>query len=284
MTMTLLALGAILFAQTPSDGGPGKPTRARANLQTYFSTDDYPEAAIRRRAEGVTHFSLEIDPEGRPSRCIVTYTSGDPDLDRVTCEVLMTRARFTPARDASGRAVADRISNRLRWVLPDPDPSIPFVQWRMVSSASITSGRIRCQWQYDDDEPVVRDGERCDELVGAEVLLLLRDFAADAELSTVWRFQPDGAPAPTDEAGRGELLAEVAARLSIASDGHVADCRLTRQVLHRQLARLTEAPDMCLHEMVTGPTAFRPAEDNARTRLGAITLKLYLRGGARNPR
>jgi protein TonB len=38
-------------------------------------------------------------------------------LDRATCRILESRARFTPARDNRGNPTTDTLTQRIRWVL-----------------------------------------------------------------------------------------------------------------------------------------------------------------------
>jgi protein TonB len=93
--------------------------RAKANLPSYFSTDDYPLEALRRNQQGTTAFILSIDRRGRVERCTIATSSGSPSLDEATCSILKRRARFDPARDDDGRRVADTTSGRIKWVLPE---------------------------------------------------------------------------------------------------------------------------------------------------------------------
>ena len=95
-----------------------EPARARANLQSYFSTDDYPSAAQRGNEEGTASFSLTVGPDGRVQACSITSSSGSASLDAATCRILRSRARFTPARDNHGQPTTDSVRNRIRWVLP----------------------------------------------------------------------------------------------------------------------------------------------------------------------
>jgi len=99
---------------------PGtEPARARANLASYFSADDYPAAALRDGAQGRVAVSLEIGPDGRVANCAVTQSSGSAALDSTTCRIIRSRARYTPARNARGEAVADRIQEAtVTWALP----------------------------------------------------------------------------------------------------------------------------------------------------------------------
>lgn len=95
-----------------------EPARAKANLASYVSNDDYPQDAIRNEEQGTTSFRLDVGSNGRVTNCSVTGSSGSPSLDRTTCRLLTSRARFTPARDNLGRPTSDSVSGRIRWVLP----------------------------------------------------------------------------------------------------------------------------------------------------------------------
>jgi periplasmic protein TonB len=94
------------------------PQRARANLNSYFSTDDYPAAALRGNDQGTTGFSLTIGANGRVEACTVTSSSGSAALDQATCRILRSRARYTPARDQNGNPTSGRDSGRVTWRLP----------------------------------------------------------------------------------------------------------------------------------------------------------------------
>lgn len=95
-----------------------EPAKARANLASYVSDDDYPDSANRNREQGTTAFTLDVGPDGRVTGCSITASSGSSTLDSTTCRLMRSRARFTPARDSSGHPVSDRVSSRIRWVLP----------------------------------------------------------------------------------------------------------------------------------------------------------------------
>jgi TonB family protein len=101
------------------------PARAKANLASYLSDDDYPAEAIRNEEQGTVQFTLHVTAEGAVGRCEVIASSGSAILDGTTCRIMVERVRFEPARDARGRAVPDRVTSRLRWVLPQEESSEP---------------------------------------------------------------------------------------------------------------------------------------------------------------
>lgn len=96
-----------------------EPARARANLASYVSNDDYPTAAIRNEEQGTTGFRLTVGANGRVSNCEITSSSGSSSLDSTTCRVMRSRARFTPARNNRGEPTTDTVSGAIRWVLPE---------------------------------------------------------------------------------------------------------------------------------------------------------------------
>ena len=95
-----------------------EPAKARANLASYVSDDDYPDSAQRNDEQGTTGFRLDVGADGRVSSCTVTSPSGSSSLDSTTCRLMKSRARFTPATDSTGAKTSDSVNGRIRWVLP----------------------------------------------------------------------------------------------------------------------------------------------------------------------
>jgi protein TonB len=95
-----------------------KPARAKANLASYVSDEDYPSNAIRNEEQGTTRFRLAVGPDGRVKDCTVTGSSGSSALDGTTCKLMRQRARFTPATDSAGKPTGDTVASAIRWVLP----------------------------------------------------------------------------------------------------------------------------------------------------------------------
>jgi protein TonB len=83
---------------------------AKGDLRNLFSADDYPAAAQQKGEEGTVQAALAVDAGGRVTTCTILRSSGSASLDSATCGLLQRRARFIPARDASGTAVPDRVT------------------------------------------------------------------------------------------------------------------------------------------------------------------------------
>lgn len=105
---------------TPSAKPSFKPVAAKplTSPATWFSTDDYPSAAIRRELEGTVGYSLQISASGKVESCTVTRSSGHSSLDQATCRLLPRRGKFEPARDSSGAKVRGTFSAEILWQLP----------------------------------------------------------------------------------------------------------------------------------------------------------------------
>lgn len=103
-------------ATPPSVTGVTPP---RGNLASLFSAEDYPSSALRNDEEGIVRARLIVGVEGQVRECTVVRSSGSTALDDATCDIFIRRARFEPARDASGDAVEGSIvTPAIRWVIP----------------------------------------------------------------------------------------------------------------------------------------------------------------------
>jgi protein TonB len=112
MSLLAFAAAAIAYSGEP----PASPDGGR---RSYTASVAYPPEALRRGEQGRVEYQLTVSPEGRVSACQVTSSSGSAVLDRATCEIMRTRARFIPAHDDRGNPVADTVRSAMNWVLPD---------------------------------------------------------------------------------------------------------------------------------------------------------------------
>lgn len=89
----------------------------------WFNVDDYPTKAFAREWQGVTSFEVIVAPDGRPTECKVTKSSGYDMLDRQACYVAMHRPKFTPA-SAEGRSAYGVYRSQVVWARPDRTPNM----------------------------------------------------------------------------------------------------------------------------------------------------------------
>lgn len=84
-----------------------------------FRDDDYPMEAVRARQSGSVLVRLMVGADGRIGECVVVESSGAAVLDQRTCHVLLRRARYRPALDASGAPTRALAALRVHWLLPN---------------------------------------------------------------------------------------------------------------------------------------------------------------------
>lgn len=103
------------------------PAPKPIEIATWITASDYPPLALRLGVEGPVAYRLEVDAAGKVTGCTVTVSSGQAALDQPTCDLLMQRAHFAAAIDASGVPVASSYASRVRWKLPPPPAAPPFM-------------------------------------------------------------------------------------------------------------------------------------------------------------
>jgi protein TonB len=125
-------LGSGRFGTGTGGGGGGRGRGARARwLSGEIGASDYPDRALRTRAAGTVFLRFVVAPSGRVSQCAVTRSSGSPDLDATTCNLIRRRFRYRPARDGAGRPVAETVTGQHDWELA-PEKPITWVEPEVV--------------------------------------------------------------------------------------------------------------------------------------------------------
>ena len=105
----------------PAPAASSGPMVAEPCMETAWIPEGaYPPAAARRGESGLVRYRLFVDTAGRVERCAITLSSGHAGLDSDTCALLVRRARFVPARDVDGSAMAWEHDGAVRWTLTAP--------------------------------------------------------------------------------------------------------------------------------------------------------------------
>jgi protein TonB len=117
----LLAIAAAPPRQPPAQ----RAVPAGAGLVRLLTTDDYPRAALGNEEQGTVGIRLDIDAAGRVVSCTVTQSSGSDSLDTTTCQLMLERARFVPARNRRGHAVPDTYVQKIGWRIRGPGGAGP---------------------------------------------------------------------------------------------------------------------------------------------------------------
>ena len=85
------------------------------DLTKVFSPDDYPKGALVKEISGHVKLLAMVEPDGRLSECRILASSKSAELDRVTCDVLRSRARFEPGLDAKKRPMRAPLIQSVLW-------------------------------------------------------------------------------------------------------------------------------------------------------------------------
>ena len=86
-----------------SGGGGGGAGRSGARLLSGgLGQRDYGQIAAMGSSRGDAELLLLVNPAGRVERCRALRSSGNPAVDAALCQILLDRARFSPAREADG--------------------------------------------------------------------------------------------------------------------------------------------------------------------------------------
>ncbi len=75
------------------------------DVRSLFSANDYPSMMLSAGKQAMVVALLEIAPDGSVSSCKAQESTGDRLFVVATCKIFSKRAKFFPARDASGQAV-----------------------------------------------------------------------------------------------------------------------------------------------------------------------------------
>jgi len=80
-----------------------------------ISPRDYPKRLGNAGVGGRVGLLFTVGVNGRVTRCAVTSSSGVPELDSLTCRLIIQRFVFRPATDRYGRPVSDEVEGEHVW-------------------------------------------------------------------------------------------------------------------------------------------------------------------------
>jgi len=102
---------------TPPPPRQAEPKSLVGSLQGLISAEDYPPSALDNNEQGTVSVTLTVGPSGRVTGC--SPSGGPSSLQSVTCRLLTSRARFSPAQDGSGNPITSTTSARITWRIAD---------------------------------------------------------------------------------------------------------------------------------------------------------------------
>jgi protein TonB len=80
-----------------------------------FYDSDYPPDLARAGIQGRVIATIDIGTDGRVARCRISHSSGNGELDSLTCRIIQQRYRFRPATDRFGRPIPDEADIDQYW-------------------------------------------------------------------------------------------------------------------------------------------------------------------------
>ncbi len=80
--------------------------------------NDYPTESLKAGEQGTVWYKVDVTETGVPENCVIVVSSGYPRLDKATCDLVLRRARFKPARSPDGTAIRSSFSNKINWTIP----------------------------------------------------------------------------------------------------------------------------------------------------------------------
>ncbi|HEV2080629.1 MAG TPA: energy transducer TonB [Allosphingosinicella sp.] len=89
-------------------GGETPPRHIRGRIRD----SDYP----RPDAHGLVSVQFAVQPTGRATNCRTVRSSGDSELDQLTCRLIEQRFVYEPSRDRHGRPVISNLMYTHEWV------------------------------------------------------------------------------------------------------------------------------------------------------------------------
>jgi TonB family protein len=263
----------------PVSPGPGVVIRPAAiGRHRWIQTDDYPAAALRNEEQGLVMVVLQVGAEGRVLDCRITFSSGSTALDSTTCRIFRSRARYRPARNRAGDAVAAMVREQVRWVLP-PEPILFEPAYALVS-VRLADGRVgRCTRTGEIPAGAPLSSEACSTFAPMGLIPPAAIAQGHLRFSIAVETIPDGVARverPAPPAGLRPMF-EANADIELDAAGAVTSCR----------ARMTLAPrrasgrfDLCAALRRPGAQLFEPPGEDGQRR-GRIELVVFMEVAAR---
>lgn len=99
-------------------GGGGTAGYTPARRITKIPDREYRRLASTGIPSGSVGITVKVNEDGSASNCRVARSSGDRNIDALMCQLTIRHVRFDPARDPSGRPVAQDVTFVPNWWRP----------------------------------------------------------------------------------------------------------------------------------------------------------------------
>lgn len=203
----------------------------------WFGPDTYPLPALEERQKGRVGFRLAIDATGAVRRCDITRSSGFSALDAGTCALMMDRARFTPALDATGKPVPGSFVLAVNWELPAEGPEVPLAPGSWTQRIRLGQGTTiaGCSFSIQGSVPSGFPSQACAPQVLEQIVAPAAQRLHPEVPATLWILNSvaiDGfAPLATVDVPEGfDVTDRLELDFQIGADGKTRQCKGTRSV------------------------------------------------------
>ena len=131
---------SLLPPPPPPPPPPEEQPATRATLISgTISNDDYPPEARSAGEQGVVVLRFSIGTDGRVFDCNIVRSSGSDILDTTSCNLVIERFRYRPARDADGEAMVQTQTRSIRWQIDRGEQSGPVAAQPVTGVAILTA-------------------------------------------------------------------------------------------------------------------------------------------------
>jgi len=97
-------------------GSGGIPYARRAEkIAGEIRTRDYPRSSRDEREGAYVIIHYTVGPDGRPRDCRVARSSGNAEVDQITCRLAIERFRYRPAIDGNGNPTSEKVGWKQWW-------------------------------------------------------------------------------------------------------------------------------------------------------------------------
>ncbi|HEU0135481.1 MAG TPA: energy transducer TonB [Allosphingosinicella sp.] len=273
----MILSAALLLAAAPSAEPLQRQAKPLRRISELFSDADYPVDALIRHAQGRTRFELFTDDKGVPYSCRILESAKEPSLDRVTCDLLMARARFTPALDLKGVAIPGSFVGSVVWRLPEDSAEIlPFSATRRVMRVYPTAAGVsHCELTVDGRPWPRLTREQCLPLASREAIDFAESLKLTVPVTIVDTFDPDGDKDEGPDPAYGTVLTEMTIALRIDEAGKVIFCQTVGfRPLPDMPSRAMNEPDLC-KDLDVQTWKYEPSPGKA-ARSGRFRSRVYV--------
>jgi TonB family protein len=102
-----------------------KPSPQQLQQLSEVVFQNYPGRALAAGEQGPVYFIVRVDDKAHPTSCEVTHSSGFPQLDAETCDLIVQHATFKSLIGADGRLTKSLHEGVVNWRIPGtPQPPI----------------------------------------------------------------------------------------------------------------------------------------------------------------